>query len=60
VQSRHNRLQLSLLSFEKKGKIGANFLDANLIQIDPECHDTGGLAHLYHGTFGRSAYFQKQ
>jgi hypothetical protein len=27
VRSRHNRLILSLLSFEKKKKMGANFLD---------------------------------
>jgi hypothetical protein len=34
-----------------------NFLDANLIQIAPECRDTGGLACLYHDTFDRCAYF---
>jgi hypothetical protein len=26
----------------KIGKTGANFLDANLIQVAPECHDIGG------------------
>jgi hypothetical protein len=37
----------------KKWKTGANFLDTNLIRVAPECHDTGGLACLYHGTFGQ-------
>jgi hypothetical protein len=46
--------------FSKYGKIGTNFLDGNLIWVAPECHDTGGLPHLYHGTFGRSVYFQKR
>jgi hypothetical protein len=36
----------------KKGKIGAKVLDANLIWVAPECHDIGGLACLYRGTFG--------
>jgi hypothetical protein len=49
AQSRHNRLLLSLLALKKKG---ANFLEANLIQLALECQDTGGLAYLYHGTFG--------
>jgi hypothetical protein len=44
----------------KKGKISANFLDANLIQVAPECRDIGGLACLHHGTFGQNAYFQKR
>jgi hypothetical protein len=26
----------------KIGKTGANVLDANLIRVAPECHDTGG------------------
>jgi hypothetical protein len=60
MQSRHNHLLLSLLSFEKRGKTFVNFLDTNLIQVALECHDTGGLVCLYHGTFGRSAYFQKR
>jgi hypothetical protein len=38
--------------FEKR-KIGVIFLDANLIWVAPERGDTGGLACLYHGTFGR-------
>jgi hypothetical protein len=33
-------------------------LEANLIWVDPEYRDTGGLACLYHGTFGRNVYFQ--
>jgi hypothetical protein len=36
---------------EEKGKQVQNFLDANLIWVAPKCHDTGGLAYLYHGTF---------
>jgi hypothetical protein len=36
----------------KRRKTGANFLDANLIWVAPECRDTGGLAYLYSGTFG--------
>jgi CRISPR/Cas system-associated endonuclease Cas3-HD len=36
----------------KKGKQVQIFLDANLIRVAPECHDTGKLAHIYHGTFG--------
>jgi hypothetical protein len=44
----------------ERWKIGANFLDANLIQVAPECCDTGGFAGLYRGTFGRSAYSQKR
>jgi hypothetical protein len=59
VQSRHNHLLLSLLSFERKGKTSANFLDANLIRVAPACRDTGGLAYLYLGTFGRNAYSPK-
>jgi hypothetical protein len=51
VRSKHNCLLLSLPSFEKKEN-GANFLDANLIRVAPECRDTGGLAYLYRGTFG--------
>jgi hypothetical protein len=43
----------------KRRKIGANFLDANLIRVAPECHDIGGLACLYRGTFGQSMYSQK-
>jgi hypothetical protein len=34
----------SPFSVLKKGKIGANFLDANLIQVAPECQNTGWLA----------------
>jgi hypothetical protein len=60
VRSRHNRLLLSLLSFERKGKTSAKFLDAMLIWVALECHDTGGLACLYHGTFGQNAYSQKK
>jgi hypothetical protein len=45
---------LSLLSFERQGKTGAIFLDANLIWVAPECHDAGGLACLYCGTFGEN------
>jgi hypothetical protein len=30
-------------SLLKKGKMGTNFLDANLIQVAPECRDIGGL-----------------
>jgi hypothetical protein len=37
----------------KKGKTGANILDANLIQVALECHNIGGLAYLYHGTCGQ-------
>jgi hypothetical protein len=36
----------------KRRKTGANFSDANLIQVAPEFRDTGGLAYLYRGTFG--------
>jgi hypothetical protein len=60
VRSRHYCPLLSLLSFFKKGKIGAIFLDANLIWVAPECHNTGGLACLYHDIFGQNAYFQKR
>jgi hypothetical protein len=35
----------------KTGKTCANFLDANVIWVSPECHDIGGLTFLYHGTF---------
>jgi hypothetical protein len=34
-------------------KTGANFFDANLIQVAPERWDTGRLACLYRGTFDR-------
>jgi hypothetical protein len=50
TRSRHNRFLLSLLSFER-GENMCIFLDANPIQVAPKCHDTGGLACLYHGTF---------
>jgi hypothetical protein len=60
VRSRHNRLLLSLHSFERKGKTSANFLDANLIRIALECRDTSGLACSYRDTLGRNAYFQKR
>jgi hypothetical protein len=54
MRSKHNCLLLSLLSFKKKGKTSARiFLDANLIQVAPECRDTGGLACLYCGTFSQ-------
>jgi hypothetical protein len=56
AQSRHNRLLLSLHSLKKR-KTDANFLDANLIWVAPECQDTGELACLYRGTFGLKAYF---
>jgi hypothetical protein len=41
-----------------KGKTGANFLDTNLIQEAPECHDTRGLVYLYHGTVGKMRTFR--
>jgi hypothetical protein len=44
----------------ERGRTGTNFLDANLNRVVPECHDIGGLAYLYHGTFGRHPYFQKR
>jgi hypothetical protein len=47
------------LFFFEKGKIGAFFLIANIIQVAPECRDIGGLSYLYHGTFGQNAYFHK-
>jgi hypothetical protein len=55
VQSKHKRFLLSLL-LEEKEKIGAIFLDANLIQVAPECRDTDGLPCMYHGTFGQNMY----
>jgi hypothetical protein len=42
MRSEQTHLQLSLLSFEKR-KIGAKFLDANLIRVAIECRDTGRL-----------------
>jgi hypothetical protein len=55
TRSRHNRFLLSLLSFERGENmcifLDAIFLDANPIRVAPKCHDTGGLACLYHGTF---------
>jgi hypothetical protein len=45
---------------KEKGKQVQNFLDANLIQVAPECRDTGRLASLYRGTFGRNANSQKR
>jgi hypothetical protein len=36
----------------KRREIRANLLDANLIRVAPEYHDTGGLACLYHYTIG--------
>jgi hypothetical protein len=45
---------------KEKGKHVQNFLDVNLIRVAPECHDTCGLACLYHGTFGRNVYCQKR
>jgi hypothetical protein len=36
------------------------FSDAYLIWVAPECRDKGGLAYLYRGTFGQSAYSQKR
>jgi hypothetical protein len=44
----------------KRRKTGANFSEANLIWVAPERRDIGGFACLYCGTFGRSAYSQKQ
>jgi hypothetical protein len=32
------------------------WMDVSLIWVSPECHDTGGLAYLYHGTLGWEAY----
>jgi hypothetical protein len=49
---------LSFLSFEKR-KIGANFLDANLIWIAPKQRDTGGLACLCRGAFGQKCILSK-
>jgi hypothetical protein len=34
------------------------FLDTNLIQVAPKCHDTARLAYLSCGTLGHSAYSQ--
>jgi hypothetical protein len=55
MQSKHSHLLLSLLSFEKKAKTSSkkDFLDSDLIWVPPECRGTGGLACLYHGTFGK-------
>jgi hypothetical protein len=55
VQSKHSRLLLSLLSFEKKAKTSCkkDFLDAKLIRVAPECHGTCGLACVYGGTFSQ-------
>jgi hypothetical protein len=47
-------LLLSLLSL-KKWETSAIFLDANLIWVAPKCGDTGVLACLYRGAFGRNA-----
>jgi hypothetical protein len=59
ARSRHNCLLLSLRSFEKKRKTGAKVMDDNLIWVASDYRDTGGLACLYHDTFGRNAYFQQ-
>jgi hypothetical protein len=32
------------------------WMDVSLIWVSPECHDTGSLAYLYHGTLGWEAY----
>jgi hypothetical protein len=55
VQSKHSRLLLSLLSFEKKAKTSCkkDFLDAKLIRVAPECRGTCGLACVYGGTFSQ-------
>jgi hypothetical protein len=37
-----------------------SWLDANLILVAPECHDTGGLASLYRGTLGRKVYVPRR
>jgi hypothetical protein len=50
--SRNPDTTASYHPFSLLKKIGANFLEANLIQLALECQDTGGLAYLYHGTFG--------
>jgi hypothetical protein len=47
--SPHTTASYCPLFLLKKGKTGAIFLDANLIQVAPKCRDTGGLARLYHG-----------
>jgi hypothetical protein len=44
----------------KKRKTGAKVLDDNLIWVASDYRDTGGLACLYHDTFGRNAYFQQR
>jgi hypothetical protein len=43
----------------KKGRIVANFLDANLIRVTPECRDTGRLACLYRGAFDQKCIFSE-
>jgi hypothetical protein len=59
MRSKHNCVQLSLLSFEKENKLVRDLLDANLIRATLECRDIARLACLYRGTFGQCAYSQK-
>jgi hypothetical protein len=57
TQSKHNRLLLFLPSLkkEKKEKIGAKFVDANLTWVAPKCWVVGELACRYRDTFSQSA-----
>jgi hypothetical protein len=36
------------------------WMDATLIWVAPECHDTGGLACPYRGTLGQKAYLLRR
>jgi hypothetical protein len=61
VRSRHNRFLLSLLSFKKRRKwVQISWMDASLIQVAPDCRDTGGLAYPYHGALGWEAYLSRR
>jgi hypothetical protein len=61
MRSEHNRLLLSLLSFEERRKpVQISWMDANLIWVAPKYHNTGGPADPYHGALGRNAYFWKR
>jgi hypothetical protein len=53
VQSGHNCLILSLLSFEERRKqVQISWMNANLIRLAPECCDMGGPACPYRGALG--------
>jgi hypothetical protein len=60
VRSGHNRLLLSLLSFEERRKqVHISCMYDNQIWVAPECREMGGHVCPYRGTLGRNVYFLK-